>query len=562
MLAYFLAPQSPALTKATAEPGKRSTRPRRELVVETTTLSARRRPASAGIALMLGILLAVLSGIASALPAHAASNDYPAQWREPNAADSVVDDWGYWNRECTSFVAWRLHGRNGFEMPRAIGDAGQWRDWAVDNNYAVDSTAAAGAVAWWSGHVAWVESVNGTNVTIEEYNFDTGSGTHLYNTRTIAASTVTKFIHFKDILTQPLNDTDGDGVLNASDTCPTDHGYFSWNWWTGCPVGRYDTPYQVSGDFNGDGKADVAVLARAGAPGTNLWVFPGSASGLGSPVFRWQSSTWYWEGEKVLAGNFNGDQYGDLAVLYKTGSASASLSFFYGSAVGLTSPTQVWADTWAWQNLKPLAGDFNNDGKTDVGLLASCGSTCSNLWVLNGTANGVAAPTIGWSGAWAWTNLKPFSGDFNGDGKSEVAMLTRCGTACANLYTFNGASNPTFVWNGAWTWENLKPFSGDFNGDGKADVGILARATPNSNLWVFNGSATGVSASPTVTWSDAWTWENLKPFSGDFNGDGKADVGMLARCGAACSNLWVFNGSSSPAMAWNDSWAWQNLLFS
>ncbi|MFJ3777546.1 FG-GAP-like repeat-containing protein [Streptomyces sp. NPDC090075] len=531
-----------------------------------------KRPKWLGL-LLAGLLALFMAGI-GAQPAFAGSDDYPSPWRAPTAADSKVDDWGYYNRECTSFVAWRLHSQNGFEMPRAIGNASGWGTWASNHGYTVNTTPAVGSVAWWSsGHVAWVEAVNGSNVTIEEYNFNF---THNYNERTIAANSVSGFIHFKDITPPstppPATDSDGDGILDNADSCPSDFGWLSWNWWTGCPDGRYTTAYKVSGDYNGDGKADIALLARAGYPGTNLQVFNGSSSGVTSPSLVWSdTSSWYWEGEKPIAGNFNGDQYDDLAVVVKTGDSSARVDVFFGSASGLTSPVNQWSDEWAWQNLKPIAGDFNGDGKTDLGLLARAGSS-SNLWIFNGTSSGLSAsPTLAWTDTWTWENLKPFAGDFNGDGKADIAMLTRAGSS-SNLFVFGGtssgpSSSPTLAWTDTWTWENVKPFAGDFNGDGKTDIAMLTRCGSTcSNLLVFGGASSGYVSSPTLAVNNSWAWDNLKPLAGDFNGDGKADIAMLAKAGSS-SNLLVFNGASSgwvgsPSLAWTDTWAWENLRLS
>jgi hypothetical protein len=83
-------------------------------------------------------------------------------------------------------------------MPTGWGDASNWKDEAINDGYTVDNTPAVGSVAWWSSnHVAWVKTVSGGNITIEEYNYGfplTGE----YNTRTIAATNPTKYIHFQD----------------------------------------------------------------------------------------------------------------------------------------------------------------------------------------------------------------------------------------------------------------------------------------------------------------------------------------------------------------------------
>jgi surface antigen len=158
-----------------------------------------------------------VSGPSSGSAATKGSDDYPTSIAgcrsvsHPGAAftcdlknaapDTLIDPWGEYNRECTSFVAWRLHSRNGFEMPfhdNALG-------WGTDasGTYPVNKTPAVGAVAWWNtgkvatSHVAWVEAVSGSTVTIEEYN---AQHPYAYDERNIAASSPTDYIHFHDLV--------------------------------------------------------------------------------------------------------------------------------------------------------------------------------------------------------------------------------------------------------------------------------------------------------------------------------------------------------------------------
>src|SRR6266498_3556803 len=70
-------------------------------------------PAIKSLLLTLIVLAAMFHG---AIPATADGDDYPSEWRD-TPQDSAVDDWGHFNRECTSFVSWRLHSRNGYDMP-------------------------------------------------------------------------------------------------------------------------------------------------------------------------------------------------------------------------------------------------------------------------------------------------------------------------------------------------------------------------------------------------------------------------------------------------------------
>jgi surface antigen len=139
------------------------------------------------------------------------NNDYPNVPKPYRTAtpDSINDPWGgnYPNRECTSFVSWRLSSRNNFQTS-ALGNAQYWGSNAASRGFPVDMTPAIGAVAWFKpyvngagsvGHVAWVEGVNGNNVTLEEYNAKVNPNDHQYDFRVITASNVSGYIHFKDL---------------------------------------------------------------------------------------------------------------------------------------------------------------------------------------------------------------------------------------------------------------------------------------------------------------------------------------------------------------------------
>ncbi len=153
------------------------------------------------LASMVALAFVVTTSLVFTPSAMAGTDDYPAVWRNA-PIDSVLDTWLEYNRECTSFVAWRLHSRSGYEMP-FHDDADGWGAKARARGITVDTIPSVGAIAWWSyGHLAWVESVNpGGTVTTEEYNWRIGTtGEHdgAYHRRTIAASAPTGYIHFKD----------------------------------------------------------------------------------------------------------------------------------------------------------------------------------------------------------------------------------------------------------------------------------------------------------------------------------------------------------------------------
>jgi surface antigen len=145
-------------------------------------------------------------------------NDYPTNLASP-PKDSLVDPWKFFNRECTSLVAWRLNHANGVAFNDYYGgpqwgNAENWGPTARALGIAVNSTPAVGSVAWdaggvggasGEGHVAWVANVetNGT-VDVEEYNYHVPGGYDVRNG--VSPSSFSGFIHIHDITpTSPTN---------------------------------------------------------------------------------------------------------------------------------------------------------------------------------------------------------------------------------------------------------------------------------------------------------------------------------------------------------------------
>jgi surface antigen len=164
-----------------------------------------------GVVLLLGLLATAAPLLhPEAVSAASGVDDYPSRLKNA-PQDSLVDPWRFYNRECTSFVAWRLNSENqvafdDYWQGQHWGNASNWKNAATALGIPVDNKPTRGAVAWWSahsagssvGHVAWVETVGDNAITIEEYNYlHRGK----YDTRIISESSSlwpSGFIHIKD----------------------------------------------------------------------------------------------------------------------------------------------------------------------------------------------------------------------------------------------------------------------------------------------------------------------------------------------------------------------------
>lgn len=141
------------------------------------------------------------SGVVSYGIGDANNGGYPSELANA-PQDSLVDNWGMYNRECVSYVAWKA-ASTGAYVPYGLGNAADWARNASAHDIPVGSDARSGSVAVWEendglgtlGHVAYVELVNGDgSIEVSQYNFIHGR----YSRMHVPASDVARlsFIYF------------------------------------------------------------------------------------------------------------------------------------------------------------------------------------------------------------------------------------------------------------------------------------------------------------------------------------------------------------------------------
>jgi len=157
------------------------------------------------ISLGMNSLAAGASTRTPAIHASAArGDDYPRNLRN-SYIDAQIDPWRFYNRECVSFVAWRLNGVNKIPFSDAYGgtwwgNAVNWASAARGIGLTVDHAPALGSVAWKARpmHVAWVSKVNRDgSINIEEYNYNPPGSYH--QRLHISPKQFDGFIHIKDL---------------------------------------------------------------------------------------------------------------------------------------------------------------------------------------------------------------------------------------------------------------------------------------------------------------------------------------------------------------------------
>ena len=299
----------------------------------------------------------------------------------------------------------------------------------------------------------------------------------------------------------------------------------------GSPVAVGVNPHVAAvADFNGDGKPDLAV---ANANDNTVTILLGNGTGgftaaPGSPVAVGAGPF------SVAAGDFNGDGEADLVV---TNSVGNSVSILLGNASGGFAPAPGSPVAVGTTPSSAAVADLNGDGKADLAVANSDGNSVSVL-LGNGTGGFTAAP-----GSPLTVGTYPFSvvaGDFNGDGKTDLAMVNARGNSVSILLG-NGTGGFTAAPGSPITVGNFpsSATTGDFNGDGKADLAVADFNGSNVSVLLGNGDGTFTAAagSPVAVGTNPYSIKTA-----DFNGDGKAD---LATANFADNTLSVLLGNGS-----------------
>lgn len=300
----------------------------------------------------------------------------------------------------------------------------------------------------------------------------------------------------------------------------------------------------VSGDFNGDGKTDIALT------GSSAWRTVPVAFSNGDGTFRvtntsvtdfpgWAASA----NATPIIGDFNGDGKTDIALTATNGWRTVPVAFSNGDG-SFRVTNQIITDFAGWAasaNAKPISGDFNGDGKADIALTGTNGWQTVPVAFSNGDGTfNVTNQRVAEFPGWATTaNVKPVAGDFNGDGKADIA-LTGSGAWRTIPVAFSSGNGNFNVTNrlvaefpGWAASPNAKPVAGDFNGDGKADIALTGTNGWQTVPIAFSNAdgsfnVTNNPAGDFAVWAAS---PNAKPVVGDFNGDRVSDIALTGGLG-------------------------------
>lgn len=286
-------------------------------------------------------------------------------------------------------------------------------------------------------------------------------------------------------------------------------------------------------DLDGDGTIDLAVATQGAYPGyaSEAILFRGNGDGtfgsparleIGGPVVD------------LAVGDFNADGRKDLALAARENGAlpvPSEISILYGNADGSFGPRARFIAVSGIADA--AAADFDGDGRLDVAMCGTAGDLFGpNTGLLLDPGGSAAGARADFRAGRARSSV---SGDFDGDGKADLAVASYGGVICGpsgctetpdEVWVLLGAGDGTFGTETRYV-AGAGPTSiarGDVDNDGRDDLVVANEATNDLSILPGNGDGT--------FGTELRVPAGAGPFSvalGDLNGDGAIDLAVADR---------------------------------
>jgi hypothetical protein len=283
-------------------------------------------------------------------------------------------------------------------------------------------------------------------------------------------------------------------------------------------------------DYDGDGRTDYSVLrfpnvaAPAQAPIT--WYNLNSSTGQYAVANFGDVNAF----DFPAPGDYDGDGKADIALFRSTGVAGSDTLFL----IIRSSDTTFQAVHWGTNGDINVSRDFDGDGTTNFAVYRATNVPgAQDYWFIRRPDGSQLSVPWGVSGDGTNTKDVPVTGDYDGDGKFDYAVYRfKAGDPYNNCFIVQRSSDNGVVVQPLGDFSSDYVVPGDYDGDGKTDYCVARTSAQAATpvVWYVLQSSNGAIVARVFGRSDDI------PIQGDYDGDGKTDVAMYRRGATAASN--------------------------
>jgi hypothetical protein len=293
-------------------------------------------------------------------------------------------------------------------------------------------------------------------------------------------------------------------------------------------------------DFDGDGRQDLSVLRfpNVAPPGVAQITYWNLNSTVGVQAANWGDANT----DFPTPGDYDGDGKDDLA-LYRDGANQGDQSTFL---IFRSSNNTAQITPYGLSGDQAHCRDFDGDGITDLALFRR--GLTSGLpafwWIKQSTTGTDRVDQFGTTGDTVSNAFgdTPISGDYDGDGKFDLAVYRFGGLSPNNSFIIKQSSDGAVLYKQFGNFQTDYILPGDYDGDGKYDLAVgRTGATSTSPLvwWIQNSSNASIQVG---------IWGNSAdlPIQGDYDGDARTDRAIFRRgaTSTAPASFWIANSFS------------------
>ncbi|HMV30746.1 MAG: thiol-activated cytolysin family protein [Gemmatimonadales bacterium] len=295
-----------------------------------------------------------------------------------------------------------------------------------------------------------------------------------------------------------------------------------------------------TGDLNGDGRADAVWSNRGTINKSYVALSTGSGWTFGPAQQRTEGG---WGGYDLLVMDTNGDHKDDLVFNETAATNRTYVNLSNGDGTFDMSHPAYQVAPGGWTAYAVFKGDLNADGRVDLIFNTVGPNTGNYLYTGRFNADGLTYSLAGAQGHYTgccWQGYQRLTGDFNGDGKTDMFWSSALNGGRA---LHGGLANGS----GGWTYlnpylavplesgGNFTALVGDIDGDGYSDIIWNQLGATTNKIQIGRGKSDGrPEISPAEQVHPALTnWSQAATLVGDVTGDGRDDL------------VWVIPGAST-----------------